>query len=152
MCLEEIQQRVSSYAEASKDLMGFEVTKRIGNYLLIDDKNKRFCILNNRLRSKEYSHPKQFPIEDVKYCRVNCSPELVQNKADGDSFNEVPVITGLGIDVFFHSSSNVQHISILSTPVRRKSFAFKRSRAFMQAIVEYFEANGVICKNMDSRT
>lgn len=151
MCLEEIQQRISLYAEASKELTGFEVTNRIGNYLLIDDKNKRFCILHNRLGSKEYSHPEQFPIGDVKYCKVNCNLDLTQNGADGDNFNERSVITRLGIDIFFHSSSKVQHISILSTPVRRKSFAFKRSSAFMQAIVEYFETNGVICKNMDSR-
>ena len=35
----------------------FEITGRIGNYILFDEKNRKICLLNNRINQKQVSEP-----------------------------------------------------------------------------------------------
>lgn len=132
LTLVEIKNRCSSKQEYVTRTEDFEITKRIGNYILIDEVNKKFCVLNNEYRAKEYCLPKFCPLSDVKCCKVSCIPE-------GD------VVASLGIELFLYSQTETQKITFFSSPIRRKSYAFRQTNAFFEAVVSYFESNGVAC-------
>ncbi len=148
----EIEKRCLLYDENSIELEEFEVTKRIGNYILIDEKNRRFCILNHGMRDKEYNSPIILSLDDIKFCVVQ-GAAASSGKTDGKDYTDRNrTVNSLEIEIFLHSMTKVHNISILSSPVRKKSYAFRRSSAFMQAITGYFESNGVMCKSVPIET
>lgn len=123
----------------------FEITGRIGNYILIDDKGKRICIVNNRLQVKGYRKPAIIPLADIRYCRISCGSSFTWEELKNAEKLESSHLASLNLELFLNSSSDSQHIRILSSSVRVKSFAFRKSLGFMKLIVEYLQLNGVEC-------
>jgi len=130
--LGEINRRCSLHSECLKGAEDFELSKRIGNYMLIDEVHKQFCVLSGSDASKTYCLPNFYSLDDVKYCKVSSVPEH-------------GIVTAMGVEVFLHSQAQTQQITLFSSPIRRRSYAFRRTSAFFEAIVSYFESNGVVC-------
>lgn len=57
---------------------------------------------------------------------------------------EQGTVAAMGIELYFYSQAQVQKL-FFSSPIRIKSYAFRRTHAFLEVIVSYFETNGVLC-------
>ena len=124
----------------------FEITGRIGNYVLIDDKRRKLCIVNNRLRVKGRQTPEILALEEIRCCCLSCDlkhdwEELQDNKKRKSGY-----VRALNMELYMNSMQEPKCIKVLSSPVRVKSFAFRKSMDFMQRIVQYLKDNGVECR------
>lgn len=127
------------------DFDDFEITDRIGNFILIDGNRKKICIVNNRLQVKGYKKPEIISLADIRYCRVSCGSSFTWEELQKAEKMKGGHVTSLNLELFLNSSTDSQHIQVLSSPIRVKSFAFCKSLDFMKLIVEYLESNGVEC-------
>lgn len=75
-------------------IQDFEITGRIGNYVLLDEKNRKICILNNRMtgkKSEDRKFMRQKKLFHVKYAlsrnlrKKNLSGKCVTKRMDASS-------------------------------------------------------------------
>jgi len=142
--LNELKARCNRNGEQS-DFDDFEITDRIGNYILIDGKRKKVCVVNNRLQVKGYRKPEIISLTDIRYCRISCGSSFTWEELQNDEKQKDGHVTSLSLEFILNSSTDSQHIQILSSPIRIKSFAFRKSLDFMKLIVDYLQSNGVEC-------
>ena len=67
----EIRELCERKSELSED---FEITGRIGNYILMDEKNRKVCLLNNRINQKQVSEPEFYSLDWISRCRIDYRP------------------------------------------------------------------------------
>ena len=61
----------------------FQVTGRIGNYILVDEPDHKICILNNRMTAVQVSDPEFYSIEEIAECRLICQPAMPLEELEG---------------------------------------------------------------------
>lgn len=113
----------------------FEITARIGNYVLLDEKHHKLCVLNNRLSNRPVTSPDFYAAGDILSCTLVSQPafskkaldEKVQKKA-GD------VLESLCVRLSLKGADAPVDIPLLSTKVRIKSFAFRQTYHFAKRI------------------
>lgn len=134
--LSEIRQLCKDSGNIEQE-QNFEITGRIGNYLLVDEKNQKICILNNRITGKQVSEPEFYSVKDIKTCEISCIPEIskeeldkkVQQKEDG-------VVNSLKVCIRFCNELKPVEIILISSGARIKSYAFRQSYNFAKRIEE----------------
>lgn len=129
----------NSYKENSCYIGEFEITRKIADLILFDDKNKLICLPNNKRLSPKNIHPEILNYDEIVSC------ELVENNKIIDDFSELTnkisedknkSINNLKINIILkNSKSSRKSINIISTPVRVSSFAYQKSIEFAKEIV-----------------
>ena len=66
--LSEIKELCERYEATQTD--EFQITGKIGNFLLIDEIHQKICLPNNRMVKKEAALPEFYAIEDIEQCRI----------------------------------------------------------------------------------
>lgn len=127
------QEKIEQKAE---DL--FEVTNRIGDFLLLDKKNLKFCLVNNPRVMKEYKKPEIYEYQDFVDFKIICKPEVSFEELEKMQLDKncEQVIQSLCISLFLKKEFGKKEIKIISTPMRVKSYAFQRSFIFAKRIAE----------------
>ena len=143
--LSEIKERCSE-GERLNVFEDFEMTGRIGNFILIDANRKRICIVNNRIQTKKYKKPEIVSLDQIQYGRICCGSSLPWEELRNENKPKEGFVTFLGLELIMASGENPRYIQILSSPVRARSFAFRKSMNFMCQIVGYLESNYVDCR------
>lgn len=115
----------------------FEITGRIGSYLLVDEKNHKICILNNRILGKQVSAPDYYSVKDIKSCKICCVPEFtIEELAKKVEQREDGVIQTLKVHIAFFNGIDTKEIVLISSGARVKSYAFRQSYNFAIRIEE----------------
>lgn len=123
----------------SKSAEDFEITGRIGNYILFDEKNKKICLLNNRINQKQVSEPEFYSLDKVSECRIDYRPAMsLEELEDKIKSKEAGTIHYLKVLIKLKDGQEKQ-IPLISNPVRIKSFAMRQSFSFAKRIAEEIE-------------
>lgn len=129
----EIKELCERKSELAED---FEITGRIGNYILFDEKNRKVCLLNNRINQKQVAEPEFYALDEISECRLDYSPAMSLDELEHKiKTKDAGIIKYLKVSVKFQNGSQ-KEISLISNPVRIKSFAMKQSFAFAKRIAE----------------
>ncbi|MDY2627546.1 MAG: hypothetical protein SOW08_04405 [Lachnospiraceae bacterium] len=107
---------------------GFQTTRRIGSFLLMDDRNKKFCILSNQGLTGKYANPEIFRFSNLDRYEVVSDPvflkgqmaELMAEKAG------VKVIRKLLIRLYL-VNGETRDIIILPSPVKTSGMAYRQA-------------------------
>lgn len=119
------------------DDVEFEITAKIGNYILFDEKNKKICVPYNRAITKERKIPEVFCYEEIDHIEFISHPSASrQQLEEWRNQKEDKVIRQMEIVFYMNGKVNPIKISLLSSPVRIKSFAFHRTFRFAQKILD----------------
>lgn len=104
----------------------FEITGKIGNYVLFDEKHQKICITNNRLTQQQAKKPEICSIQEIENCRIVTYPkysinqlETMVNKRDETLIDSLKIV----IDCRDHSK---MEILFTNSPMRIKSYAFRK--------------------------
>ena len=115
----------------------FEITARIGNYILFDEKNYKICILNNRMTKKQVSSPDFYTVDEIEKCEICSIPpftkEEIENKMQQ---KENDVIHSLKVCIKLKNKKETADIVFISSEARIKSYAFRQSYHFATRIQE----------------
>lgn len=121
----------------SKITEDFEVTGRIGNYLLVDERNRMICVLNNRMVKQQVSAPDFYHVEDIRTCEILCEPQISPEEIEKKLLQkEEGMIKALRVKISFKDARVPAEISFFEGAVRMKSFAFRQSFGFARRIME----------------
>ena len=131
--LSEIKELCERYEATQTD--EFQITGKIGNFLLIDEIHQKICLPNNRLVKKEAALPEFYAIEDIEQCRIEVDPkqsiEALEHKAER---REDGTVNYLKVKLWITGNKKLAEISLISNPVRIKSYAFRQSLQFARKI------------------
>lgn len=106
---------------------GFQATRKIGAFLLLDETNSKFCILNNQKMTGQNTRPEIFPCQELKKVEISASPAFSEEQLaslTGEKNSSV-VIRKLSVRLEL-KSAGVREIVIIPTPVRTSTFAFRQ--------------------------
>lgn len=131
---------IKALCSQTRDVESFEkfyLTGRIGNYLLIDEKNKRICIPNNRMTNQKVSEPEFYDVAEITECSIAYDPYMPFEELEKKVLQqkEESVIHFLKVCVKM-KDGRCKEINLLSKPVRIKSYAFRQSFRFAKRIQE----------------
>lgn len=101
------------------DEQPFEITRRIGQFLLFDDRHQLLCLPNHSKYTKEQRKPEIFPFDTV----LDCHLEEKKSVLSGKKVKEVGTIKLTLIFSGEEQSSRV--IWLIANPVRRDSVAYQ---------------------------
>ena len=132
--------------DSTPDFDEFEITGRIGNYVLIDGKHRKLCIVNNRLQVRGRRTPEILALDDIRCCCISCDSCHKWEEFQDDKKQKDGYARAMNMELYMDSLQEPKCIKILSSPVRTKSFAFRKSMDFMQRIAAYLKDNGVECR------
>lgn len=137
---DDVMEIYNSHKENQYDIGEFEITSRIANLILFDDNHKLICLPNNRIFSPQSVAPKIFGYSEMVSCELwenqkKCTDDsLLINKIDEDKDK---FINNLQINISLtNDDSSFVSINILSTPVRKSSFAYSKSVELAQRIMK----------------
>lgn len=131
--LSEIKELCERYEATQTD--EFQITGKIGNFLLIDEIHQKICLPKNRMVKKEAALPEFYAIEDIEQCRIEVDPkqsiEALEHKAER---REDGTVNYLKVKLWITGNKKLAEISLISNPVRIKSYAFRQSLQFARKI------------------
>ena len=131
--LSEIKELCERYEATQTD--EFQITGKIGNFLLIDEIHQKICLPHNRMVKKEAALPEFYAIEDIEQCRIEVDPkqsiEALEHKAER---REDGTVNYLKVKLWITGNKKLAEISLISNPVRIKSYAFRQSLQFARKI------------------
>lgn len=131
--LSDIKELCERYEATQTD--EFQITGKIGNFLLIDEIHQKICLPNNRMVKKEAALPEFYAIEDIEQCRIEVDPkqsiEALEHKAER---REDGTVNYLKVKLWITGNKKLVEISLISNPVRIKSYAFRQSLQFARKI------------------
>lgn len=131
--LSEIKELCERYEATQTD--EFQITGKIGNFLLIDEIHQKICLPNNRMVKKEAALPEFYAIEDIEQCRIEIDPkqsiEVLEHRAER---REDGTVNYLKVKLWITGNKKLAEISLISNPVRIKSYAFRQSLQFARKI------------------
>lgn len=131
--LSEIKELCERYEATQTD--EFQITGKIGNFLLIDEIHQKICLPNNRMVKKEAALPEFYAIENIEQCRIEVDPkqsiEALEHKAER---REDGTVNYLKVKLWITGNKKLAEISLISNPVRIKSYAFRQSLQFARKI------------------
>lgn len=121
---------------------GFQITKKLGSFLLLDERGRKFCLLSNRSLTKEYARPEIYRYEDLESFALASEPGYTAGELQALSQDrgERAVVRRLSVRLRFQDGA-VREILTLPSPVRTSSFAFRKA---LQATEELLQALGQI--------
>lgn len=116
---------------------GFQTTRKIGTFLLLDENRHKFCILNNQKVTGQHARPEIIPYEAVRSFRLNAEPgfSVQQLSAMVADKNCEQVVKKLTVEVYL-KTGKVQEITIIPTPVRASSFACRKGFKIAEEILD----------------
>ena len=131
--LSEIKALCEKYEETQTD--EFKITGKIGNFILIDEEHQKICLPNNRMVKKEATLPEFYAMEDIEQCKIEVEPKQsiseLEHKAER---REDGTINSLKVRFWITGKKDIAEITLLSNPVRIKSYAFRQSLQFARKI------------------
>lgn len=134
--LDEIREMCQPAGNAAYD-PDFEITARIGNYVLFDEKHYKICVLNNRLSNRQVTNPDFYDASDIRSCQLVSKPRLSKKELEEKmQKKEEGVIEFLCVRLHLKNTDEPVDILLVSTKVRIKSFAFRRAYDFAKRIEE----------------
>lgn len=106
---------------------GFQSTRKIGSFLLLDEKNNKLCILNNQKLTRQNTRPEIIPYAAVDNCQLVSEPKLSgqQLSALAKDKSSTVVIHRLAVRLNL-KDTGAREITIIPTSVRVSSFAFRQ--------------------------
>lgn len=132
--LSEIKKLCNNEREIDEE---FEITGKIGNYLLVDGKNNKICVLNNRMTAKKVSAPNFYDIKNIVECKIICHPTLTVEELEGKvAGKEDEIIDSLKVSISMKNKKKPVEIVMISNSVRTKSYAFRQVFYFAKRITE----------------
>lgn len=107
---------------------GFETSRRVKTFLLIDERNRKFCIPGNPTVTKEYSRPEIYRYEKLQGYKLVCEPELSPEELANlkEDKKNMKVIKKLKVRLRI-CGQGIRDITVVASPVRSSSFAFRQS-------------------------
>lgn len=131
--LSEIKELCERYEATQTD--EFQITGKIGNFLLIDEIHQKICLPNNRMVKKEAALPEFYAIEDIEQCRIEIDPkqsiEVLEHRAER---RKDGTVNYLKVKLWITGNKKLAEISLISNPIRIKSYAFRQSLQFARKI------------------
>lgn len=118
-----------------ESLRNFKVTGKIGNYLLVDDKQGKICLMNNRMTKQKVTEPEIYDVSHIQSCEIKYQPampmETLKQKVQEQKTEET--IDFLQVELQFFDGTK-KKIQLLNKKLRIKSFAFRQSFHFAERI------------------
>lgn len=117
---------------------GFRMTKKIGTFLLLDEKEQKFCLLSNRNLTKTYARPEVYSYGDLESYQVASDPEFSADELErlSKGKSSQTVVRRLAVRLRL-KGAGIRDITVIPTPVRTSSFAFRQS---YKAVMEITQA------------
>lgn len=115
----------------------FEVTGRVGSFILFDEKNHKICFPNNRMIQKDISDPEFYSLDDIEAFQIEYEPDMsleelerkIQQKEEG-------TIKFLKVSFQWKNTKEKKDITLIANPVRIKSYAAKQSFGLAKRIID----------------
>lgn len=105
--------------------------------MLFDEKNRKICILNNRITKKQVSAPDFYSIEDIESCKICSEPKLTKEEIEKKiQKKENEIIHSLKVCIKLKGKNETIDIILISSGARIKSYAFRQSYHFAKRIEE----------------
>ncbi len=132
--------------EAQEIPESFEVTGRIGNYLLVDERNRKICIVNNRMAKRQATAPDFYQIEEIQNCEISGAPHMDIGEIERKILErEEGIVKALKVKITLKNVEEPMEISFFEGAVRIKSFAFRQSFGFAKRIVDEIDRLQELC-------
>ena len=115
---------------------GFQTTRKIGAYLLLDENNHKFCILNNQKLTGQNTRPEIFPYETLKSFQLISEPKFSPEQLSSFAADKgsPAVIQRLSVRLSL-KGTGVREITVIPSPVRASSFAFRQGYKVAEEIL-----------------
>lgn len=133
--LEDISSIIDNSMRVSLD-EDFQVSAKIGNFILIDKKRGKFSIVS---RKNDFDISRIYRFDDVKHHEIITIPKLSAEELKLPTGNSDKVIKSLSVKLAFNSDGKKEEIVVASTPMRLNSRAFKMSLDFANRISTEFD-------------
>ena len=119
---------------------GFETTRRVKTFLLIDERNRKFCIPGNPSVTKVYGRPEIYHYRELEGYKLACDPELSPEELTylKENKKSVKVVKKLRVRLKIRGKG-IRDITIVSSPVRSSCFAFRQSYGVAMNIMKELE-------------
>ncbi|MDO4313941.1 MAG: DUF4428 domain-containing protein, partial [Eubacteriales bacterium] len=116
---------------------GFQTSRRVGTLLLIDERNRKFCIPGNPTITKEYGRPEIYRYDELQGYKLVCDPELFPEELTNlkEDKKNMKVIKKLKVRLRVRGTG-IRDIAIVSSPVRSSSFAFRQAYQIAMKIIK----------------
>lgn len=116
---------------------GFQITKKVGAFLLLDEKNRKFCVLNNQKMTGRNTRPEIYPYAALERAQLIADPQLSEEQlktlaANRDSDT---VVRKLTVCLWLKNGSR-REITVIPTPVRVSSFAFRQAYKVAEELLD----------------
>jgi hypothetical protein len=136
---DELLSYYEDYKRNRTNLGEFEISKKIADLMLVDYKNKKICLPNNRRMYGSDSHPEIFGFSEIFKFELKENNKIIdinRFKSDKKIKDKNEIVNELEIIVFTDRIENIKKsIKILTSPVRKSSFAYRRSIEFATEII-----------------
>lgn len=107
---------------------GFQPTRRIGSYLLLDETGGKLCLLNNQKLSGGNGRPEIYPCAALESVRLRSEPELSPERLSALAGEKRGGLTVQKLAVRLRLKDvGTREIVVIPTPVRTSSFAFRQA-------------------------
>jgi len=124
--LEDISSIIEDTTTGSLD-EDFQVSAKIGNFLLIDKKREKFHIIDRKVDSVK---SRTYRFSNVKHHEIITVPKLSSEELENPTDNTNKIIRSMSVKLTFNSAVTRDEIIVVSTPMRLNSRAFKMSYGF----------------------
>lgn len=119
---------------------GFQTTKKIGAFLLLDEKNQKFCVLSNSKLTGGNggaSSPKIFLYHNLLSIQLVSNPPFPPDSLTSlaSAKDSATVIRRLAVRLSLRDAQT-HDIVVIPTPVRTSSFAFRRGLKYAMEICD----------------
>lgn len=116
---------------------GFQTTRKIGAFLLLDEKNRKFCILNNQKMTGQNTRPEIFSYNALKSFQLISEPRFSTEQLSAMAAEKggTAVIQKLSVRLFLKGAST-RDITVIPSPVRSNSFAFRKGYKMAEEILD----------------
>lgn len=133
--LSEILQLCSDYEKTQTE--EFQITGKIGNFLLIDETRGKLCLPNNRMSKKDAALPEFYQIEDIEECKIVVDPDQSLDELEEKARKrQEGTIQSLRVVIRVRGMARPAEILLIANTVRIKSYAFRQSFEFAGKIRE----------------
>lgn len=116
---------------------GFRTTKKVGTFLLLDEEGRKFCLLSNRNLTKEYARPEIHAYGDLEGYQLLSQPSFSAGElaALAQDKHSKAVVQKLSVRLRLKGGA-VRDITVIPSPVRTSSFAFRQAYKALGEIVQ----------------
>ncbi|MCI2057379.1 MAG: DUF4428 domain-containing protein [Oscillibacter sp.] len=115
---------------------GFQATRKIGSFLLLDEKTQKVCILNNQKLTGRNTRPVIFPYSALKSFQLISQPQFSVEQLSALAADKTADTTIQGLSIRLYLTGNrTEEITIIPSSVRVSSFAFRRGLQIAKEIL-----------------